>query len=955
MTHKKYIKIGGKTYGPYYYESYREDGKVKKRYVRDFHEDSVTKKTGFFYKSLIVFLGVFLVFTLLFLGGFFSNSLTGRAIIQIQEDLNSESQFLEGNLALSVFGGELLPSDSIIRLNLGSQSADRSLSELIQNQTRGDYYLEGFNISGSGDGYGFLGESISSSDISFELEVFLIDESSLDNSNDGNDSEQTNSSDDEDLESSEEDLNDSETGDENISENFDEVTIPDSEDVVQEELVEESIDEQNIENPDELTEEISEEIDSSNSEITGDSSDESVDDSASSEEDSSSDKPSISSNLITGAVISDRLNIISGIVSSKENFSLSLDSGYSARIVQGSVRISDEVLNDEIISIRIYGSNVIISTDYVLTREGFGNDFISEKEFLFNITLSSFGLLREDGVLTAILEYDNMTLIETEKEISSEFINETPEEIFPLLNQTNETKDALPVLLSNIPDITISLNSNVSIDLDDYFSNNPIYLVDFDSKIDFSLDGSTLTIFSGNESYQTLARIFARYLINGSEKTLSSNNFLVSFVKENYSFSLVQHRAVIGRPVRWTKTVQKLENETISVELPKYSINISVKKIESSDSTDSVRKDVDKRRMRITGAVIGEGSSGSFLSRLFGFFGITGFVVSEEVFENDSVIIEIEDNSTLIEIEYETEAPQAREELTTSGKRIIVSGPSELGYTDILAYSYIDDLDKKISVESARSISLYWHASYENALKYGYISNESASSSSEDNSILNESLNYSLDNNSLELTPEETVSVNLTIEELNESPIESFNLTDKELKDLEKDEKKENNTLLKDTKDEEKMKSLISGNVVSDLALANETNYSDNSVVVSIEFNYSDVDGDGFIDYIEWIVPHLSEQVYDLIIEIESAEHLDENKTFVADVYSLVSEKDDVWFAVPNEHYLRVSFEKELDSTRDITLYARPFCNESILINETLVPCEIYFKKLELDMLRREE
>ncbi len=34
MVHEKYIKISGKTYGPYYYESYREDGKIKKRYVK---------------------------------------------------------------------------------------------------------------------------------------------------------------------------------------------------------------------------------------------------------------------------------------------------------------------------------------------------------------------------------------------------------------------------------------------------------------------------------------------------------------------------------------------------------------------------------------------------------------------------------------------------------------------------------------------------------------------------------------------------------------------------------------------------------------------------------------------------------------------------------------------------------------------------------------------------------
>ena len=34
MVYKKYIKRGGKTFGPYYYESYRDaDGNVKTRYV----------------------------------------------------------------------------------------------------------------------------------------------------------------------------------------------------------------------------------------------------------------------------------------------------------------------------------------------------------------------------------------------------------------------------------------------------------------------------------------------------------------------------------------------------------------------------------------------------------------------------------------------------------------------------------------------------------------------------------------------------------------------------------------------------------------------------------------------------------------------------------------------------------------------------------------------------------
>lgn len=33
MVYKKYIKRNGKKFGPYYYENYREDGKVKTRFI----------------------------------------------------------------------------------------------------------------------------------------------------------------------------------------------------------------------------------------------------------------------------------------------------------------------------------------------------------------------------------------------------------------------------------------------------------------------------------------------------------------------------------------------------------------------------------------------------------------------------------------------------------------------------------------------------------------------------------------------------------------------------------------------------------------------------------------------------------------------------------------------------------------------------------------------------------
>src|SRR3989344_3626893 len=66
MVHKKYIKVGDKTYGPYYYESYREDGKIKKRYYKV--PDKYRRvKSLVLTKNLIliylIFIGLLLLFT----------------------------------------------------------------------------------------------------------------------------------------------------------------------------------------------------------------------------------------------------------------------------------------------------------------------------------------------------------------------------------------------------------------------------------------------------------------------------------------------------------------------------------------------------------------------------------------------------------------------------------------------------------------------------------------------------------------------------------------------------------------------------------------------------------------------------------------------------------------------------------------------------------------------------
>ncbi len=124
---------------------------------------------------------------------------------------------------------------------------------------------------------------------------------------------------------------------------------------------------------------------------------------------------------------------------------------------------------------------------------------------------------------------------------------------------------------------------------------------------------------------------------------------------------------------------------------------------------------------------------------------------------------------------------------------------------------------------------------------------------------------------------------------------------------------------------------------------------------VLVNFEAIDENNNGFVDYVEWVVPHLSNQTYELIIEISDAQHLDSNRSFITDVYDFVKERDSNFVLIPAGDYLRVTFEQLLDSSRDITIYARAGCNESILINGTEVPCEIYEKKMRIDEIRKEK
>ena len=94
------------------------------------------------------------------------------------------------------------------------------------------------------------------------------------------------------------------------------------------------------------------------------------------------------------------------------------------------------------------------------------------------------------------------------------------------------------------------------------------------------------------------------------------------------------------------------------------------------------------------------------------------------------------------------------------------------------------------------------------------------------------------------------------------------------------------------------------------------------SYVLVSNATYVDTNDNGLIDRIEWITPHLSNQTYEIVIT--KAEHLNENREFISDIYNEVYRKDGIWSEpIYHDEYVRVTFERNLTNRNDITFYVR--------------------------------
>ncbi|MBT7002032.1 hypothetical protein HN949_05080, partial [archaeon] len=382
--------------------------------------------------------------------------------------------------------------------------------------------------------------------------------------------------------------------------------------------------------------------------------------------------------------------------------------------------------------------------------------------------------------------------------------------------EINETQDLIETIMednyTDIDDIILEINVTTPeedpIEIDNQTVVDP--LIEDEIDINFTENNSTDLIVESNFSNET-----------------------VNLVVETRKYKIV-----IGRPVKWVKSIKLNNTKNVSVELPFGAVNVSIK---IDDEAKNVENEIEEYNLEVdqinkngvvssplTGFVIGDEAREGIFSKFFNWLsklGMSGNVINEiegNILEvEDELIIDldevfsetgesIEDLEEVV-VEYFTEAPQSFEIEKENGKNVLITGPDDLNYTDVLAYTLINE---DFKLKSAEDIKIYWQ----------------------------ENKSY-------------------------------------------------------------------------------------------MDFDAFDLDADGIVDYLEWIVPHLSNQTFEIIL-ITKAEHLDSNRTFIEDVYLNVSSRDGIFSSIPASHYLRVSFEQNLTPTKDITIYARSSENASVEVYE---------------------
>ena len=579
--------------------------------------------------------------------------------------------------------------------------------------------------------------------------------------------------------------------------------------------------------------------------------------------------------LITGEAISEDEYVISGEVSKDNDFNYNLEEGKKAKIISGSVKIGERELPDSSVSLKVSDNIVKVSSDYFISEEGYGEEYLGDFALTLRVDMSKLELHAYPGNLVVELIYDDETMAFRTEEIA---VGE------PIaINKTNETdvtvveRESNLSLLKEIPLIRIPFEGSRTLDLSNYFGGADRYgFLAANINAEFK---KNIVRISPEKGFRGARK--GKFIAYFDKDSLESNEFDILVSSGAINIKTSRSKIVVGRPVKWIKDISlDFPEENLTIGLSKGSSNISVKKIE-----DGEEKEIDVVISTITGQVTIdlELKRQPIVIRWFKklFKIITGRAITnlESTAQDESIEVVLEDNATNYVIEYYTEAPSAEEIETKKGKLVTIFGPDDIEYTDVIASSF---LDNTIPLGNTQKIKVLWH-------NYEYKTQEA-------------------EIKSVSEVPEEEI-----VEEVNGT----VGIGEDEVEDFD-------SIIVENIIEEVPEESSITGEVISALPNSrNIDNIGPDFIKQEIPFDAYDLDSDGKIDYIEWVVPYLSNQTFEIIVII-GAEHLDGNRSFISDIYEEVKALDGNWSeTIPSSHYVRVTFEIPLDSTRDITLYPR--------------------------------
>ena len=909
---------GGKKFGPYFYENYRVDGVTKTRYlgtslpeekknskntVGKVLRDNFKKENFFSRRKLFCLIGI-AFFILIVSSLYFFSGVTGKAVLDIS-DFYSAGEVIGGNLSLILKQGELIPSGTEIVVTMNSQEKVILLSDVLSDAENGTYFVEGKNIEGSGEGFGTVAERISYPAITFSFrfieennsEIQPVENNTIpivENITEVQPAENISQPAD-DLENSTEILPEQPAEDNSISEN----PITSGENPAQE-----TPQEQSQQNPLQETQQpetsASENSQTENPATSSETSSEQIS-APQSEETSSS---------ITGGVISS--DTIEASVSADSPYDYSLQEGKTAEIIPGSVKVNGESINDSAISVKIENGKAVFSTDYKITESGFGEDYLTDEVTMYGIGLEQFGIRAEQGMLNIKFVYNNETLVEAEALINVEENN--------TLDENKKLK-----LIHNIPDVTIRRGESYILDLNDYFENAEYYSYANVSNVSITISADEAMIIP-DEDFSGLRG--ARIIAHAGNEIVESNLFKI---RVSSNVSIAEYSEIkINEKAYFKKNIKLEKSSNLTLVIPIEAENVSVTDISN-------------------GETIGDKSSAKMESAGPDITGFASLKINDKKDKNDDKKNKDKDKDKKNKSEEVEEVIISQENISESAENISVNLPTE----NIT-------LGENVSIEANISA-----IPENNSTPTGNIS-DSQTNSSDNNGILEENGEVVVQDNLIKDYSKE-IKINNTAEVQLEYNLPAPVSTETNLSayskriEISSDYHFENilayTNIFEIAKNSYEIKlywfAEENYTETSINATTNETIEINETRIVKENWNFTsyDLDENGFIDYMEWNVPHLSNQTFEIIIEISKAELLDENRTFVSDIYDYVKAQDNNWTTANNSQYVRVTFEKNLTSANDITVYAKQV-NKSVVIDGQEVPYDVYLKKKRIDEIR---